>query len=208
MERRYFKIRDLEFRADPDGVSNGTIAGYAVVFDSLSEDFGDFREIVRPGAFDRTLAEASDVRAFWNHNTDLILGRETADTLSLAVDEVGLRFEITPPDSPNGQNAAEAVRRGDVSQMSFGFTVEQDQLSTQEDGSTLRELLDVSLFEVSPVVFPAYPETSAEVRSQQVDSELRSRIEEFRTQETQEPDREPNLLKLKRLKLELYEKQL
>ena len=202
MERRYFQIHDLEVRAADDG-SGKTITGHAVVFDTLSDDMGSFREIVRPGAFDRTLSDGSDVRAFWNHNSDLILGREKAETLSLEVDEVGLRFSITAANTTAGQDALESIRRGDVDQMSFGFTAEEDRLSTQEDGSTLRELLDVSLFEVSPVVFPAYTETSAEVRSQQVSTELRSRIDEFRTAETEAP----KLLPLHRLKLDLYAKQ-
>ena len=202
MERRYFQIQDLEVRAADDGSGN-TITGHAVVFDTLSEDMGAFREVVRPGAFDRTLTEGSDVRAFWNHNSDLILGREKADTLSLEVDEVGLRFSIAAPNTTAGQDALESIRRGDVDQMSFGFTAEEDRLSTQEDGSTLRELIDVSLFEVSPVVFPAYTETSAEVRSQQVSTELRSRIDEFRKSETEAP----KLLPLHRLKLDLYAKQ-
>ena len=168
IERRSFTV---ELRAEPDA---DRITGYAAVFDSLSEDLGGFREIIRPGAFARSLQESPDVRAFWQHDPSRILGRTTAGTLSVSEDEHGLRFDITPPSGPTGQDALEAIRRGDVDQMSFGFKVEQDRMLKREDGTILRELLDVHLIEVSPVTFPAYQATQAEVRS-----DLQARIEEL-----------------------------
>ena len=98
--------QDIEFRSRPatmevrtteDGKK--TIRGYAVVFNTESEDLGSFREIILPGALTRTLQENPDVKAFWNHNSDLIIGRTTAGTLKLEQDDKGLSYEIVPPES-------------------------------------------------------------------------------------------------------------
>lgn len=176
LERRAYNV---ELRAEPD---SNSITGYAAVFDSLSEDLGGFREIIRPGAFARSLEESPDVFAFYQHDSSKVLGRTTAGTLSVSEDDHGLRFEITPPDGPTGRDALEAVRRGDVTSMSFGFLVEQDRMLKQPDGTVLRELLDIHLLEVSPVTFPAYQATSAEVRS-----DLQARIEELHDEPAQHP---------------------
>lgn len=152
-----------EIRADDD---NGNIVGYAAVFNSLSEDFGGWREIVRPGAFRKTINEKRDIRALWNHETSYVLGRTLNGSLALREDEQGLRAEIKPPDTQWARDLVTSVRRGDISQMSFGFRVVRD--NWREDGNdtgTLRELLEVELYEVSPVTFPAYGATDVQVRA-------------------------------------------
>lgn len=164
VEVRFLPLEKVELR-EAEGDGSPKIAGYAAVFDSLSEDMGGFREIVRAGAFSRTLEENTDVRSFWNHDPNRIIGRTKSGTLTVEQDEVGLRFEVKPPTGPTGQDVVEAVRRGDVDAMSFGFVAKQDKVTKREDGTILRELLDLDLFEVSPVTFPAYPSTSAEIRS-------------------------------------------
>lgn len=151
---------------DPEAPASTTVVGYASIFDSPSaKATPDFVEIIRPGAFTRTLRENPDVRAFWNHNSDFILGRTKANTLSLEEDEKGLRFELILADSPTGQDARSAIERGDVDAMSFGFFTRKDEIQKHQDGKIVREIFDVDLLEISPVIFPAYEETSAELRS-------------------------------------------
>jgi len=153
----------LELRAGPAGASP-MIRGYAAVFDSESEPigFGGFTEIVKPGAFAKSLQE-SDIRALWNHDPAQVLGRTTAGTLRLSEDAHGLAVEIDPP--AWAAPFVESIRRGDVSQMSFGFQTVKDRFSTTSDGITIRELIEVKLYDVSPVAFPAYEGTSVEARS-------------------------------------------
>ena len=154
---RYPIMMQLEVRGE---ASAPVIEGYAAVFNSLSEDLGGFREQIAPGAFKQSLL--GDVRALWNHDTGQVLGRTKAGTLQIEEDGKGLRVRITPPASASG--LVESMRRGDVDQMSFGFTVNKDEWA-KTAGGPVRTLLDVSLREVSVVPFPAYLGTSAAVRS-------------------------------------------
>ena len=145
------------------------VTGYAAVFNSPSEEIEEwgfrFTEIVRPGAFTKTLQEA-DVRALVNHNVDYVLGRTSAGTLKLTQDARGLAIENTPPDTQWARDLMLSMRRGDINQMSFGFRTVKDRFTEDRENQTvLRELLEVELFDVSIVTFPAYPTTSAVVRS-------------------------------------------
>lgn len=163
IEQRGFTVQELRVDKRDDG--GPIIRGHAAVFDSLSENLGGFREIIKQGAFTKSIKN-DDVRAFWNHNTDIILGRNHADTLRLSEDDKGLAIEIDPPDTQGGRDAVTSLERGDVTQMSFGFSVRtggQD-WGEDDDGDVIRTLTDLRLFEVSPVAFPAYPETDIAVR--------------------------------------------
>jgi hypothetical protein len=138
------------------------LAGYASVFDQPTDAlswFG-FREVVRKGAFAETIKQG-DVRALINHDPSLLLGRNKAGTLRLSEDERGLAIEIDVPQTSYGADLLEAVRRGDLDQMSFGFRAVRERWTKTDDGDLdLRELLEVELFDVSPVTFPAYPQTT------------------------------------------------
>lgn len=162
IERRAFTLDDVTIQTDEN---TPKITGYAAIFDSLSDDLGGFREIIRYGAFTDSL-NTSDIRALWNHNPDYVLGRNRSGTLKLSEDEKGLRIEIDPPNTQWAKDLMEVIKRGDVNQMSFGFRTIEDRWSNQ-NGTTLRELLKVDLFDVSPVTFPAYPQTEVGVRSTQ-----------------------------------------
>lgn len=153
----------VELRAAADD-QPARLVGYAAVFNSLSEDLGGFREIIMPGAFDRALGEGHDVRALVNHNPDKMLGRTSSKTARLAVDERGLLVEVDVPDTQDGRDTLTLVQRGDLSQMSFAFRTLADQWRT-EDGEPIRELLDVQLFDVSVVAYPAYPATEVSARA-------------------------------------------
>lgn len=162
--REFRMLGGLDLGAEGDG-DKTVVRGYAAVFGSPSEPIGwdGFTELVKPGAFRKTIAEA-DVRALWNHNPEVVLGRTKAGTLRLAEDEKGLAVEIDWPQWATPQ--LEQIRRRDVSQMSFSFRTVKDRFLTTEDGKTVRELIEVEIFDVSPVTYPAYPETEVFVRSQ------------------------------------------
>lgn len=144
------------------------IEGHAAVFDSWSETLGGifpFKEKVRKGAFAESIGR-DDIRALFNHDPNYVLGRNRAGTLELVEDDVGLRVRIAPPDTSWARDIATSIRRGDISQMSIGFVVEDDEWSSK-DGIDTRELKKVRLFDVSPVTFPAYTATDVGVRAMQ-----------------------------------------
>ncbi len=162
LERRTFGIVELRVEA-ADGDVVPSISGHAAVFDSLSEDLGGFRERVAPGAFAATIAE-DDIRALFNHDPNLVLGRNRAGTLRLAEDDDGLAIGIDPPDTAAARDIVTMIKRGDVTQMSFGFRTISDEFQ-MVDGEVVRTLKAVRLFDVSPVTFPAYPQTDVAARS-------------------------------------------
>lgn len=159
------------------------IVGYAAVFDKDSVDFMFFREVIRPGAFKRTLKEQGDVRALLDHDTGKIIARTKAGNLTLSEDKHGLRCEIDPINTDDGAKAIEWVRSGVVDGMSFGFEKREDRWGAKEN-KPYRELLDVELYEVSLVAFPAYPATSADIRSatevwEAYQSDIRNKLQTF-----------------------------
>ncbi|MBB4267599.1 HK97 family phage prohead protease [Roseospira visakhapatnamensis] len=162
LERRIAGATDLRLEAG----DAPRIVGHAALFDRLSEDLGGFRERIRPGAFADSL-EREDVRALFNHDPNVILGRNRAGTLRLGEDAEGLAIEIDPPDTQAARDLMVSIARGDVSQMSFGFIVRPGGQSWEKDaeGRVLRTLTAVRLLDVSPVVFPAYPDTAVAVRA-------------------------------------------
>lgn len=140
----------------------------------------ELREEVDPHAFDNVMATNPDVRAFFNHNPDYVLGRTIAGTLQLGVDARGLSYEINPPDTQLARDLMTSMRRKDITGSSFSFVVARDQWTDNEDGSITRRILEFdSLYDVGPVTFPAYPQTSAGARSlpSSMPVEMRSRVE-------------------------------
>jgi len=158
-ERRYIVAKEL--RVDTE---DKKIRGYAAVFDEETQLGPGYYEVVRPGAFAACLDTAIDCRALWNHNADLVMGRTKSGTLTLTEDDEGLRIEINPPDTETARHWVESISRGDVDQMSFGFKARKEAWVKRED-SELRELLEVDVFDVSPVTYPAYDGTSVAYRS-------------------------------------------
>lgn len=172
----------LELRASEESDSSpGTLVGHAAVFNKRSEDLGGFFEVVAPGAFKNSLSEGADVRALVEHrggsNT---LGRTTSGTLAVSEDRTGLKTEIKLPDTQAGRDVAQLVERGDLTGMSFGFTVRDGGESWEEDrdGIVLRTLHDVNLHDVSVVAFPAYPDTAIAKRSLAGVVQARDRVTE------------------------------
>ena len=143
------------------------LTGYAAVFGQETVIGDWFRERIEPGAFTAALARQDDVRALVNHDPTRILGRSTAGTLRLTQDAVGLRYEITPPDTSYARDLIVSVQRGDVTQSSFAFRVVKDKVLPLARGETLplRVVEDVELFDVSPVTYPAYVNTTVSARA-------------------------------------------
>ncbi|MGI6134025.1 MAG: HK97 family phage prohead protease [Christensenellales bacterium] len=168
MVKREERCADVtELRVQPkDENGQSVIEGHAAIFDSLSQDLGfmfPFKERINKGAF-KTSLEKDDIRALWNHDANYVLGRNKAGTLELTETNKGLRVRIHPPDTQWARDLTESIRRGDVSQMSFGFVVEKETWSV-EGKEDIRTLEQVKLYDVSPVTFPAYLDTDVGVRS-------------------------------------------
>jgi HK97 family phage prohead protease len=163
IERRRVDVDMAELRVEPSGDEPRRIVGYAAVFDAMSQPIFGFREVIRKGAFRKSIRD-SDVRALWNHDPNYVLGRKQAQTLRMREDEKGLAVTIFPPDTQWAKDLQTTIERGDVSQMSFGFRTIKDQW-TGEPPKVVRELLEVQLFDVSPVTFPAYPQTEVSTRA-------------------------------------------
>lgn len=148
------------------------------MFGKFSQDLGGFLEVIRKGAFAASIT-TRDVRAFFNHEPNLILGRTKGGTLSLWEDHIGLGFTISPPDTTHGRDAMELVKSGYVTGMSFGFSLPANGDSWEyKAGVTIRILHKVVLHEISVCPIPAYADTSVfvrEARSPAVVAELNRR---------------------------------
>jgi HK97 family phage prohead protease len=179
IERRDFAFEDdnelvVESRAD----GRTSIVGYAAVYNRLSLDLGGFREEILPGAFDKILGRQrgrQDVVALFNHDSNIVLGRTSSGTLELSSDDKGLRYVVTPPVSRG--DVLELIQRRDVRGSSFAFTVDpkNESFRTGEDGKAVRQIREVSgLYDVGPVLVPAYPATSASVAMRSYEAWLAS----------------------------------
>lgn len=162
-ERVFSSSLKIEQRAEGDN-KVPMIVGYAAVFDSLSENLGGFREQIAVGAFDGVLGD--DVRCAFNHDPSMILGRTTSGTLRISVDGTGLRYECDPPDTQVARDLMVSLERKDVDQSSFRFMVDEDSWDEDDDGRVVRTIKKFKrLIDVSPVTYPAYPDTSVAQRS-------------------------------------------
>jgi len=156
----------LEIRSNGSLTGKGkTLSGYCAVFNSQA-NLGDFDEVIRPGAFAKTLATGTNIRALSNHDVHALVGTTKSGTLQLREDSHGLAFTLSLPNTSHGNDLAELVQRGDVSGCSFGFRVAPggDKWETR-NGKTLRELLTVDLVEVTLTADPAYADTTIAMRS-------------------------------------------
>ena len=162
-DMRQLRTAATEFKTREDG-DELLIEGYFAVFDSNYDIWPGASESIAQGAFTSSL-ESDDIRALTNHNTDLVLGRTKAGTLTLREDTHGLwgSIRINPKDS-DAVNTRERVLRGDVSQCSIGFEIIREDTEFREDGSVHWTIREVKLYEVSVCTFPAYTETNVNAR--------------------------------------------
>lgn len=161
IERRAFLV--TEFRAEGGGDKPTIIHGHAAVFNSPADSNWGWFEQIAPGAFTDAVKN-DDVRALINHNPDKVLGRTKSKTLTLKEDKKGLYFEVEVPDTGYGNDLVTSMRRGDIDQMSFAFRTKRAEWDYEQD-PPMRTLIDVQLLDVSPVTFPFYADTDAQVRS-------------------------------------------
>ena len=157
-DERRVAYTTLEMRED---VAGNRLVGYAAVFDSPSEPM-PFTEYVKRGAFQKTIKDGADVRLLIDHE-GVPLARTKSGTLMLEEDERGLKVMADlDPLNPDAARVISAMRRGDMTQMSFAFRTIKDSWSADR---SVRELREVQLFDVSVVTFPAYEATVAELRN-------------------------------------------
>jgi uncharacterized protein len=167
-----------------EGADSQKLSGYAAVFNEetvIGSSYWGFREKILPGAFADTI-KVDDVRALFNHDANLVLGRRAGsekDTLQLREDDHGLRYDIDPPNTTQGRDLVELVKRGDVSQSSFAFIVPKggddwNYDDVQNGQLPLRTISKVQLMDVSPVTYPAYPTTSVSARAKEMAQQRRA----------------------------------
>jgi len=177
VEKREFRMEHAEYEGQ-------TIRGYAAVYNSDSEWMGGFYEQIAPGAFDGVME--NDVRAYFNHDENLLLGRVSSGTLRIGSDSRGLYYEVDLPNTSYANDLVELMKRGDVNQSSFAFLIERDRWE-ERDGKTYRIIEKVSrLLDVSPVSQPAYPDATSELmmrnntpESEGAEVEVKAEVEEI-----------------------------
>jgi uncharacterized protein len=171
IEKRFIPFTEFELREDADKPPE--LVGHASVFNQpteISDWFETWNETVAPGAFRKTLKEA-DIRALFNHDPNIVLGRNKAGTLELKEDDIGLHTVIRPPDNEWGRPVLDAVRRGDVTGMSISFTVVKESVEYPKEGSQdlpKRTIKEVKLYDVGPVTFPAFEQTDISARAKAI----------------------------------------
>lgn len=199
IQRRYLPrtARRPELREQSDGAPP-MIVGYAAVFYREGDPGTEYEmwpagsgwprvvERIMPGAFDRAVKE-DDVRGLFNHDPANILGRKSAGTLRLSVDDIGLRYEIDPPDTQTARDLLVSLKRGDVSGSSFAFIPTKTEYRDLIDnatgkGETIVERLQVELLDVGPVTFPAYTGATSGARSGEPDEASRAEVEAIRAE--------------------------
>lgn len=204
MEKEIRNIGEIRANAESRNVD-----GYALVFNSLSEDLGGFREQILPEAVDGVI-EKSDVMAVLNHDQSrgiLARSRYGNGSLSLEADEKGLRYRFDAPHTALGDECLEYLRRGDINQSSFAFAVAEDRWDKQPDGTYLRTIKRFErLYDVSPVFTPAYASTSVSCRRYQeiLDEEKAENERKLAELEKEEQERREAEEKEKEEKLKKY----
>ena len=181
MDREIRQMRSVasEFQTREDG-EDLKIEGYFAVFNSIYDIGAGMSEEVAPGAFSETLS--GDIRALVNHDTTLVLGRTSAHTLELREDTRGLWGSISiNPNDTDAMNLYQRVKRGDVSQCSFGFDILEEDTEVRENGDVHWTIKKVKLYEVSCCTFPAYESTNISARSEERDRLLERKAEAWRT---------------------------
>jgi HK97 family phage prohead protease len=162
--KREFRVISQRIAVDTSS-DKPKVSGYAARFNELSEDLGGFRELIAPGAFTDTLTGSPDIRALIDHDSAKVIGRTTSGTLNLTQDDQGLAFTCELPATSYGRDLAISMERGDITGCSFGFYCNDDKWNADDSGNVVRTLLGIDLFEVTVCAFPAYPSSSAQVRS-------------------------------------------
>lgn len=181
MEQRYLQMHNIETRSNEEN-DDLIIEGYFASFHDTYTVWDNTTESIAPGAFDDCLD--GDIRALYNHNTDFILGRTTNGTLELRQDDEGLwgRITLNRKDT-DAVNVYERIARKDITGCSFGFDIESEERTVSDDGHVHYTITKVNpLFEISPVVFPAYEATHIDARGKNEENIKKRALEEWKIQ--------------------------
>jgi HK97 family phage prohead protease len=200
MERRMTPTGEIKIESRADG--GKMLTGYAAVFHREGDSGTEYRlgpdivERIAPTAFNRALQEKHDARALFNHDPNMLLGRAGAGTLRLSVDARGLRYEIDIPDTTVGKDVATSIARGDLAGSSFAFSINGKGGQRFEKGKDvdIRHILDVDLFDVGPVTYPAYEGTTTGLRSGECEDAFEAANEWRREVERQARERRLRVL--------------
>ena len=185
-ERRFAGQARFERRAK--GETNAAhIYGRAIVYNAWTTLYESksysWREIIRPGAVTKALAEKQDVRCLFNHNANYVLGRTTSGTLTLSQDDQGVDMDCEAPDTQLIRDMVlSPMERQDITGQSFAFLIRMggQKLTIREENDMVieeREITDIDLFDLGPVTYPQYEETTVALRSigEKRDLEFRSK---------------------------------
>ena len=162
-EQRFYE-GEVEYRTQG---SEPVVEGYAAVFNKYTKPFGTFKEAVMEGAFTRTLNSGKDIVVLLSHQPHAFLGRTATGTAKVAEDSNGLHYQVRLPNTQAGRDVAELIERGDIRGSSFGFgkpTGNQAKWS-MVNGERVRQLHELSLVDVGPTPYPAYEDSTAQVRT-------------------------------------------
>ena len=192
MERRMTPTGEIRVENRADG--GKMIVGYGAVFHRAGEPGTEYRlapdivERIAPTAFDRALSQKQDVRGLFNHDPNMLLGRAAAGTLRMTTDERGLKYEIDLPDTQAGRDVAANIAAGNLTGSSFSFRIngKQGQRFEKAKGYDVRHIVDVDLYDVGPVTFPAYEGTTTGIRSGDCDDAVEARAQWAAEQEAEQ----------------------
>lgn len=161
-ERRFFNST-VSFETREGAKDENVIEGYAAVFNKDSEDFGGWTERIAPGAFSEVLKD--DAVALFNHDPNQVLGRNGVN-VTLSEDKIGLKYRIKLPGTALANDMRELIKSEIITQSSFAFTVREQKWEDVKDKNSIRTITKVArLYDVSPVTYPAYPDTTVAARS-------------------------------------------
>ena len=166
-EVRAFSIDaiNVDRRQQEDQPDELRISGHAAVFNHEANIAGVFREVIRPGAFQRAIEERQDVTLLLNHDPSTVMARVSNGTLHLSEDQIGLRFQaVLDPNDSDAVRTVAKIERGNITQMSFAFVATSEQWRHNED-PPLREIYETNVTDISPVTYPAYQQTDVHARA-------------------------------------------
>lgn len=173
------------------------VEGYALRFNTLSNDLGGFVEEISPDALKE--ADLSDVRCLIDHDSSKVLGRTTSETLELKIDEEGLYFRTQLPNTTYAKDLYENIRLGNINQCSFGFILDEngDEFEKREDGLFKRTLRKIkSLFDVSIVTYPAYNDTDVAPALRSIEQIKEQEVADIKDKQQEEVRKQTELLKM------------
>jgi len=206
LERRHTQQSRARVQVRADG-DKRTIEGYAAVFfregqpETEYELWSDVYERIMPGAFDRAIKEMDDARGLFNHDSSLILGRVSAGTCRLKVDQTGLHYEIDAPDTQCGRDTLVSIERKDITGSSFAF-IPTRTVWIEEENRDIRQIEEVRLFDVGPVTYPAYEGTTTNARDGH--STIEQELHEWRASKVNDADGVAARLKMLKVDEVLY----